>query len=67
MKKLKMVSQWNFNLMQVQELLLFAFTSRSRKINALLSFNQFSVAAIIFLNTIAGAGLMLPNLQEFTF
>ena len=67
MKKLKMVSQWNFNLMQDQELLLFAFTSRRRKINALLSFNQFSVAAIIFFNTIAGAGLMLPNLQEFTF
>ena len=45
-----MVPQWNYNLLQDQELLPFAFTSKTRNINTLLSFNQFSMAAIIFFN-----------------
>ena len=41
-----MVSQWNFNLMQDQELLSFAFTSKTKTIKTLLRFNQFTMAAI---------------------
>ena len=59
-----MVSQWNLNLMQDQQLLSFAFTSKTIKLSTLLSFNQFSIAAIIFFNYKTRHWVYIPQLAR---